>query len=69
MNHASINSFLHNNVKIIATKNHLTLTIIRGDTSPTAALPAIVLKAQNNERFINNMYDNNHLQMRHLERI
>ena len=31
------------------TKNHLTLTTNSGETSSTAALPAIVLNAQNNE--------------------
>jgi hypothetical protein len=41
-------------VSIIETKNHLTLTINRGDTSPTAALPAIVLKAQKRDVSINN---------------
>jgi hypothetical protein len=35
------------------TKNHRTLTINKGETSPTAALPAIVLKAQNNEVKVN----------------
>ena len=43
----SINWFLHKIDKIIETKNHLTLTINKGETSPTAALPATVLKAQN----------------------
>ena len=32
--------------KIIETNNHLRLTINNGETSPTAALPAIVLNAQ-----------------------
>ncbi len=40
-------------VKIRDTKNHLTLTINNGDTSPTAPLPAIVLKVQNNEVNVN----------------
>jgi hypothetical protein len=48
------NSFLHIMVRIIETKNHLKLTINRGDTSPTAALPAIVLKAQKRDVSINN---------------
>ena len=39
--------------KIIETKNHLTLTINKGETSPTAALPATVLNAQNIDVSVN----------------
>ena len=49
----SNNSFLHKKVNKIDTKNHLMLTTSNGETSPTAALPAIVLKAQNNEVKVN----------------
>ena len=31
---------------MIDRKNHLTLTIRKGETSPTEALPAVVLNAQ-----------------------
>ena len=41
------------NVKIIDTKNHLTLTTNNGETSSTAALPAIVLKAQKSDVKVN----------------
>ena len=44
--HISFNWFLHKNDNIIETNNHLRLTINNGETSPTAALPAIVLNAQ-----------------------
>ena len=44
--HISFNWFLHKKVNIIETNNHLRLTINNGETSPTAALPAIVLNAQ-----------------------
>ena len=54
MNQVFSNSFLHIIVRIIETKNHLILTMNSGDTSPTAALPAIVLKAQKRDVSINN---------------
>jgi hypothetical protein len=49
INQLLYNSFLHIKVNIKATKNQRMLTIRRGETSPTAALPAIVLNAQNIE--------------------